>query len=831
MKDGVLNNVDTFIDHSHWAVRSAFIQILANLGVHSDCELPDTVFTKIRSSVISDSDHSVRSVAIDALSTLASDPEGRYHDKIQETIKEDFEAALDDFYWNVRERWGNLVSLFLKDGEFPGLSKFLKVVIETSDPSGEPMKTLQHLLSDAKIRASVAPRLGKALASSLAVPPQVDGINIPWASLTEITRPDPERLADFQALPKLIEQVVKEAPNSDTFEYLDTLLQGVKLSEPIETILPKSLELALRIDPSKGFIRSAAIRLFGALLGHTNSQLPLGPSYENLLGRSSDSQIMARLADIATKDADFSCRNEAIDLFKVIYNEAFPRWRDPAKATLPKLLENHLKGQDAVLRDNAIFALESLTITKPNQIITYTMQYDLLLQPLPSLVKNFLVDGDDYRLFGIENILFVNLKDKGIEYRIAQEMFMAIPSVITNITTAGKNAALRLIETHLMTSETAVKMAHLLAPALRNASSLARTAAVELLSAVYARNKWDKPFMIESSISEIINLALDDKDDVGGIRSVSIKLLAAFISATRNPPVVPLDGGLAQVGTVSKQIIPLAAKFMALLEVEHLRPSVVELLSEMSIDTAVRETITLRIISALFGSDSIGATLVGHAELLTQLISEGRFEDTATDYMVIFLASTWSTLPQLSAYRLKVLTSLSVRYSYNTIRPRLKTDPGLVKDLVDWFTLALFGRHATGHEVTTWGSRCGIWLAATRKESDFESEVESEPEPILDKELVQEPEEMSILARSDTSGRRSKELVQDHEETSMRAGSGTSDRRSGELRQGPEETTSIRAGSDTSERRKGVASRTTTLSASRRASARASSIVDVTQDR
>ena len=173
-----------------------------------------------------------------------------------------------------------------------------------------------------------------------------------------------------------------------------------------------------------------------------------------------------------------------------------------------------------------------------------------------------------------------------------------------------------------MTSETAVKMAHLLAPALRNASSLARTAAVELLSAVYARNsesasyfacqkplkmsfaEWVNPFMIESSISEIINLALDDKDDVGGIRSASIKLLAAFISATRNPPVgtfmtlplhfdalfipriVPLDGGLAQVGTVSKQIIPLAAKFMALLEVEHLRPSVVELLSEMSIDTA-----------------------------------------------------------------------------------------------------------------------------------------------------------------------------------------------------------------------------------------------------
>jgi hypothetical protein len=42
----------------------------------------------------------------------------------------------------------------------------------------------------AKIRASIAPKLAKALASSLATPPF--GVDTPLASLKAITRPDPE---------------------------------------------------------------------------------------------------------------------------------------------------------------------------------------------------------------------------------------------------------------------------------------------------------------------------------------------------------------------------------------------------------------------------------------------------------------------------------------------------------------------------------------------------------------------------------------------------------------------------------------------------------------
>ena len=62
------------------------------------------------------------------------------------------------------------------------------------------------------------------------------------------------------------------------------------------------------------------------------------------------------------------------------------------------------------------------------------------------------------------------------------------------------------------------------------------------------------------------------------------------------------------------------------------------------------------------------------------------------------------------------------------------------------------------HEVTTWRTRCGLWLAATRKEPDpdpeptteqaeepaAEPERATELERMTDKELVQKPESMSI---------------------------------------------------------------------------------------
>lgn len=203
----------------------------------------------------------------------------------------------------------------------------------------------------------------------------------------------------------------------------------VKLSEPIDTVLPKSLELALKFSAPNRIVRAAAISLFGTLLGYTDGHcmrrffLPpawtsaeialdtYGAAYENLLGQTGasklfshvtpksqyslvgDTHVIARVTEIAVKDSDLNCRQDAIQLLKATYQHnrrrflplrfLFPswflpfivfRWQDPIKMTLPKVLDNALKGQDAALRDNAIFATYTLSTPKTSEMVNIILR-------------------------------------------------------------------------------------------------------------------------------------------------------------------------------------------------------------------------------------------------------------------------------------------------------------------------------------------------------------------------------------------------------------------------------------------------------------------------
>lgn len=78
---------------------------------------------------------------------------------------------------------------------------------------------------------------------------------------------------------------------------------------------------------------------------------------------------------------------------------------------------------------------------------------------------------------------------------------------------------------------------------------------------------------------------------------------------------------------------------------------------------------------------------------------------------MLLLASPMVTRPKLYAQRFQILTALWCRYRKN---PFESSEFSLLnvknKELVDWFTFALFGRHATVHEVPTWLERCATWM-------------------------------------------------------------------------------------------------------------------------
>jgi hypothetical protein len=80
--------------------------------------------------------------------------------------------------------------------------------------------------------------------------------------------------------------------------------------------------------------------------------------------------------------------------------------------------------------------------------------------------------------------------------------------------------------------------------------------------------------------------------------------------------------------------------------------------------------------------------------------------------MMLFLAHTLlSTNLDLTNYRHDILTALWCRYgSKMTLEPN--DEP--IKQLAKWFTLALFGRHATTTEVKAWTERCESWFGEAK---------------------------------------------------------------------------------------------------------------------
>jgi hypothetical protein len=144
--------------------------------------------------------------------------------------------------------------------------------------------------------------------------------------------------------------------------------------------------------------------------------------------------------------------------------------------------------------------------------------------------------------------------------------------------------------------------------------------ACHLLPKVYIIES-PEPRLIESAIPEIIALALDEKDNVGGIRKTAIQLLGALFTRPSNATNEHAGAPSLVDSPVVKQITPLATGFMGLLQNENLRPSIIQLLSLMSADVTVRRTISLQIIAVAFGPDN--ESLRWHCELLARLISDG----------------------------------------------------------------------------------------------------------------------------------------------------------------------------------------------------------------
>ena len=88
-------------------------------------------------------------------------------------------------------------------------------------------------------------------------------------------------------------------------------------------------------------------------------------------------------------------------------------------------------------------------------------------------------------------------------------------------------------------------------------------------------------------------------------------------------------------------------------------------------------------------------------KLYSSVYSE-RFEDEPTDCLVLLFASAIVTRTRHTLLQFRILSALWCFYGHKIT----EIDPTKHKEMINWFTYSLFGRHATPREVTIWTLRC-----------------------------------------------------------------------------------------------------------------------------
>ncbi|RXW20453.1 hypothetical protein EST38_g5409 [Candolleomyces aberdarensis] len=650
VKNDLVKNCNSFLSNDDWRVRQFSVKLLASLGFSKEWQLPENILEGLKDMAVSDLDADVQSEAINALSNLLEAHAEKYHDSIVPTINQHLESGIEDTERKVRLAWGKLASSQINDVDFPRVQKLINATVKERDDCvrTEAVGTLQKILKT-KLRARMATELGKTLDSSLRNPELAERAISIYTTLTA-RESTPEGRHNSTERHHLWVEIIILLGRYSEFQTLNKLIEQT-IKEDWSAVGFPSLDILFKT---------------------VNLKLP--ESLNSIIPKALEFSL-----DLE-KNATTEARTQATELFGHLIG-CMPNGE--------KFQENY----DSLL-------------AKENRF------HDIISPSIPLLLKIGLTDGDsqheDLRK-DVKKILFTNLGSFAEEIKLNRDILAEIPHLITiiSLTLGGKEAVLELVDKLIITDKTAASIARALTPILRNTSSswVARTASIDLLSRLHAKHSRTWPRLIEPAIHEIIAVALDDKDP---IRKTAVRLLASLATP-------PTDGsGDSHVLQVNanmgfrEEIMRHGKQFIALLKDEHLRSSVVELLSILSTDIEMRRKISMSILTSAMSTELKSFVFVGQVELLARLISDGRFLHEPIDIVMLLVASALVTRPILrnTPYRLEILTALWCRY-------KLKDVPTAAfehRDLIDWFAFGLFGRHTTVNEVETWSKGCREWL-------------------------------------------------------------------------------------------------------------------------
>ncbi|KAJ3527545.1 hypothetical protein NMY22_g9749 [Coprinellus aureogranulatus] len=422
----VKEKINRLAQDDDWNIRFLLIQLIAALQKSNTDKLDEEVFEKLTKMALVDQDYDVRSELVGLLATQIADV-AMYPQKSL-WAWEKFDEGIKDWNWKLRQSWVKFIASQLESdegsGEGPdhssrsnsivdarGVRDVFSIACEDSDArvQDSASEILEQALKgvSTKARNSMISQLRDVITLYLKKNDLSKSVTNALAKLTLPTSKDDrpqqgERVPslvvrassfkqglsdgkvaghrtwiqiivllaqnEYDGVPKLVEWALKEGPTA-SFDNLGPLFKQVKLSVPVDTALPRSIESALKIDSTTtSDTRSAAVELVSRLTGmgmcFGHDGMKDGADYEGVLGKDKDVRIVARVADIAVKDPDTNLRKSALKLLKSLFIESAKHFSTFVRQLLPTAMDMCFKDSEQLkYRSNAVEILQNLTET------------------------------------------------------------------------------------------------------------------------------------------------------------------------------------------------------------------------------------------------------------------------------------------------------------------------------------------------------------------------------------------------------------------------------------------------------------------------------------
>ncbi|KAF8993223.1 armadillo-type protein [Cyathus striatus] len=617
----------------------------------------------------------IRSAAMKALAPLAQTDQ--FKEQISESLQE-FLAPFSELE-EVHYIWINVYNAMIRKGDVDlALKKLFDItIVGTEGKFGEYTRTeaLRVIASFASIDDVKLHEALKSMLAKISTPVDLDWTNrLEWVRLYTVLAQK-----KFQHAIQVLVNIANEDIDADVrLEAVESLTTLAKKDERIREILIKAIPFKYldSVFAANNYYKTtlAWVKLI------------------NLLPSSSEFNYIPKLVEASVIHNNEDVRLVSVESLRQRFNNDSEFTRSVITEQLSKHIELGLKNVDMSIRRRVVSTIEFILSSENSRFMKPTLN-----SLIPHLLK--IIMNEDGDIQSEAELAFDGLAAyvEWIPYSdanaIIHSSISAIPQFLIAITEKGKDFVTKFAGSVLVNDNANA----VVSMAARNIVSVLKgyghprltyITSLELLIHFYKKHQSSKQ-IIHSAIPDIISTVL--YNEVDDVRVVALELIVLVAQ---------------QDERCLNEMMRYQQQFITLLESNSLKHSAAQVVSLMAKDKDVRKEILSQIV--FMGVSPEIRSFKGYISLLSRLLIDQRLGKEPIDYIIVILVSTLVKQPRLQHLQFQVVSAL--RYYYSEVAAEQISSSKFPDDLMRWFKLALFGRHATLSEVSTWNSLSSKWL-------------------------------------------------------------------------------------------------------------------------